>query len=162
MSLAGLPLFVYGTLMRGKSNHHLLANVPFLANGRVRGTLWELIPGIPILRVPEETILRTCSREFTPGEWVDLQAGAHAMVDAPQPPLVSGEIFLLPDGDIPRLLPLLDDLEDFQGPTESSTYHRVILPVYPVMEGGVPLAAWSYIDARPALGRKAWLSDGRP
>lgn len=46
-------LFVYGTLRRGKEGHSLLENSPFVAEGYVEGTLYDLGVGFPALGVDE-------------------------------------------------------------------------------------------------------------
>ncbi|MCX7881775.1 MAG: gamma-glutamylcyclotransferase [Brevinematales bacterium] len=46
-------LFVYGTLRRGKKEHSLLANSPFVASGYVEGTLYDLGVGFPALGLDE-------------------------------------------------------------------------------------------------------------
>ncbi|MFN3659806.1 MAG: gamma-glutamylcyclotransferase [Brevinematales bacterium] len=46
-------LFVYGTLCRGKEAHFLLKDSPFVTEGYVEGTLYDLGVGFPALGVDE-------------------------------------------------------------------------------------------------------------
>ncbi|MFN4215941.1 MAG: gamma-glutamylcyclotransferase [Brevinematales bacterium] len=46
-------LFVYGTLCRGQQAHFLLKDSPFVTEGYVEGTLYDLGVGFPALGVDE-------------------------------------------------------------------------------------------------------------
>ena len=53
--LARVPLFVNGTLRRGHSHHHLLGAAHPIVEARVRGRLYRLPEGYPVLVPTEDT-----------------------------------------------------------------------------------------------------------
>jgi gamma-glutamylcyclotransferase (GGCT)/AIG2-like uncharacterized protein YtfP len=165
-----LKLFVYGTLKRGFSNHErYCTGVSGIEPAAVRGRLYRLMPGIPIMAVPREDIIAAgtsdpladvavqaefCARMTSTGEFsrrfvLPASGIDHAGSDArPRSPgferpewlLVRGELLTFEDPE--ARLPLIDSLEEFT-PHAPSTYIRVLIPV---LVGSAPCtAAWAYV-----------------
>ena len=154
---AMLRLFVYGTLKRGFWNHdRFCQGVLDVQEAMVRGRLYEMASGIPVLQVPEVDILahgtadpladvatQACLSEqtasypesalknATPGDWGP----------------VYGELLTFDNPE--SRLPAIDRLEGFH-PGESSLYRRVLVPV--CISGQISLA-WVYVIAQK---HRAW------
>jgi len=62
------PLFVYGTLCQGFSNHQLLQGCPFVGNGTVPGTILVDLGGCPGL-----LFARSGSEDWARGEVYDIR-----------------------------------------------------------------------------------------
>jgi len=144
-----LRLFVYGTLKRGFWNHdRFCQGVLDVQEAMVRGRLYEMASGIPVLQVPEVDILahgtadpladvatqarlsdqvalslKVTPENATPGDWGP----------------VYGELLTFDDPE--SRLPAIDRLEGFH-PGGSSLYRRVLVPVH-ARESVV--LAWLYI-----------------
>lgn len=160
--MTALSLFVYGTLKRGHSNHARYAGGYCAASpATLRGRLYLLPVGYPILVVPPESILA----HGTDSPEVDArtQADWHTHVGEPLPaaltadgwPSVHGEIFTYEDPA--AHLPQMDVLEDFH-PGRESLYLRVLVRtiepqrtvwVYVAPPGAVFPAGTRPIDAWP-------------
>jgi len=153
-----LNLFVYGTLKRGYSNHqHFCEGVLRVEQATVRGQLYALPAGYPMLIVPEADILAVGTSDPHADVAVQARWAVHldqrptaAQKDIPATSwdTVFGEILTFDDPE--TRLPMLDWLEDFQadGP---SLYRRVLLPVRACVTA-TTVVAWTYIgDA--AAGR---------
>lgn len=152
----GMPLrlFVYGTLKQGFWNHRLFCEgFVSVEDGVVRGRLYEMPSGLPVLLVPEESVLAEGSTDHRQ----DLQIQEHlgrdlagalqfATGDSAGWMRVSGELFSF--GDPETRLRNLDWLEGFQ-PGEMSFYRRVLVPVE--TRAGTA-AAWTYISAKEPSG----------
>lgn len=139
-----LSLFVYGTLKRGYWNHDAYCRRAIgVEEAQVRGRLYELPSGIPVLHVPDDEIilhstgdpLADVATQYRASElpltYTDRAAGGWQMI--------SGEVIVFDD---PRLsLPPIDRLEGFR-PGKPSLYRRVLVPVL-VLDEWAP--AWCYV-----------------
>lgn len=144
---AMLRCFVYGTLKRGYWNHEpFCGGVVSIQPAGVRGRLYELPSGIPMLQVPQNDIIavgtadpltdthlqaeltRTGSDELALGQCDD--GWSH----------ISGELMTFDDPEM--RLPRLDRLEGFN-PASRCLYHRVLVPVQ--LSGAGTLLAWCYV-----------------
>jgi len=153
-------LFVYGTPKRGCWNHdRFCRGVLDVQEAVVRGRLYEMPSGIPVLQVPEEDIIA----HGTADPLADVATQAHlaghlASYLEPMPESaaaggwgpVYGELltFDLPApsearqaGDPSTRLPVIDRLEGFH-PGGRNLYRRVLVPVH-ALESIV--SAWLYI-----------------
>ena len=131
-----LRLFVYGTLKRGCWNHdRFCRGVLDVQEAVVRGRLYEMPSGIPVLQVPEEDILA----RGTADPLADVAAQARfaedlASILEPVPESatagdwapVYGEILTFDDPE--SRLPAIDRLEGFH-PGGSSLSKRVLVLV---------------------------------
>ena len=147
-TMTPLRLFVYGTLKRGGRYHDRYCDgVRSIEAASVRGLVYRLPAGHPVLVVPEAAIL------------------AHGTVDAAadgllQPAIVAdatdndaswqdirGELLTFDDPQ--TRLPRIDELEGFH-PGGASLYRRVLLAVR--REAGTRIAAWAYVEGELARG----------
>jgi gamma-glutamylcyclotransferase (GGCT)/AIG2-like uncharacterized protein YtfP len=129
-------LFVYGTLKRGCWNHdRFCRGVLSVEEAVVRGRLYEMPSGIPVLQVPEEDILARGTAD--PLADVATQArfaGELASYLEPVPESATagdcGPVYgeLLTFDDPETRLPAIDRLEGFH-PGGRSLYRRVLAPV---------------------------------
>lgn len=147
---AELKIFVYGTLKRGFANHDrycrgLLRTEP----ARMRGRLFKLTPGIPIMTVPAEDILGRGSENIAAD--LELQRRFATLCgtehprgdkrgDRPGWKNISGELLVF--GDPEAELPRMDNLEDFR-PGKPSTYVRAL--VRAALADGSRVPAWTYV-----------------
>ena len=141
-----LRLFVYGTLKRGNWNHERFCRgVLSVEEAVVRGRLYELPSGIPVLEVPEADVLT----HGTADPLADVATQARfaedlASILEPVPENatagdcgpVYGELFTFDDSE--TRLPAIDRLEDFRRGCRS-LYRRVLVPVY---AGKELISAW--------------------
>ena len=109
-------LFVYGTLKRGYWNHDLFCRGALqLQEATVRGRLYELPSGIPVLQVPENGILAVGTRDILAD--IDVQEQQAAMLRSQrwEPPkgqdVVHGELLTFDDST--RRIPPIDRLKAF-------------------------------------------------
>lgn len=144
-----LKVFVYGTLKRGMWNHErFCAGAISIEDAVVRGRLYEMDCGLPVLQVPEADILA----HGTADPCADVAAQARFEAEMAQRPdprakgrtrrgwgLVRGELMTFDDPE--ERLPRLDRLEGYR-PGGSSLYNRVLVPVF---SDGAPAAAWAYV-----------------
>jgi len=156
-------LFVYGTLKRGCWNHdRFCRGVLDVQEAVVRGRLYEMPSGIPVLQVPEADILA----HGTADPLADVAAQARFAEDLasildPVPESatagdwapVYGELLTFDDPE--TRLPAIDRLEGFH-PGGPSLYRRVLVPVYAEKE---LIPAWLYVGGRLSEGRVAPLGD---
>jgi len=145
-----LRLFVYGTLKRGFWNHdRFCRGVLDIREAVVRGRLYEMQSGIPVLQVPDGDVLA----HGTPDVSADVATQARLseqLASYPEPALQSatagdrGRVYgeLLTFDDPENRLPAIDRLEGFR-PGGSSLYRRVLAPV--CIEHGMALPAWVYV-----------------
>jgi gamma-glutamylcyclotransferase (GGCT)/AIG2-like uncharacterized protein YtfP len=150
--VTALSLFVYGTLKRGESNHARYASgFRTACAARLRGRLYLLPAGYPILAIPADSILAhgTASPEAdarTQTEWSErLASEATALYPSSDEawPEVLGELFTYDDPA--ARLPDMDRLEAFQ-PQGESLYHRVL--VRAIEPAGMPV--WVYVAPQGA------------
>jgi gamma-glutamylcyclotransferase (GGCT)/AIG2-like uncharacterized protein YtfP len=145
-------LFVYGTLKRGYWNHgtYCLSAVS-VEEATVRGRLYELPSGIPVLEVPERDIITHGSTDILSD--LARQRGLEAYpprypeCDGENWQRIEGELITIPDPE--RTLPPIDRLEGFH-PGGESLYLRVLVPVR--TSGERVETAWCYATG-PATAR---------
>ena len=150
--MCNLTLFTYGTLKTGYWNHNTFCqNAVSVEAATVRGRLYELPSGIPVLEVPAQDIIAHGSADVLgdiamqqrllasiPGY---LECGGERWED------ISGELITLPNPVI--TLPPIDRLEGFN-PDGASLYIRVLVPVRTSDE--CVTTAWCYV-ADPATAK---------
>ena len=144
-----LRLFVYGTLKRGYWNHdRLCRGVLDVQEAVVRGCLYEMPSGIPVLEVPEVDILAHGTADPLADVATQVRLAGHlASYLEPTPRSttvgdwgpVYGELLIFDDPS--TRLPAIDRLEGFH-PCGRSLYSRVLVPVH-ARESIV--SAWLYI-----------------
>jgi len=142
-------LFVYGTLKRGCWNHDRFCRGALdIQEAVVRGRLYEMPSGIPVLQVPEEDILAHGTAD--PIADVATQARfAEDLASILNPVQESatggdwGPVYgeLLTFDDPSTRLPAIDRLEGFH-PGGPSLYRRVLVPV--CIAHGMVLPVWVY------------------
>jgi len=144
-----LKLFVYGTLKRGFWNHdRFCRGVLDIQEAVVRGRLYEMHSGIPVLQVPDGDILAGGTTE--PLADVATQARLSDRMASRLEPTpesaesgdwgpVYGELLTFDDPE--ARLPAIDRLEGFL-PGGSSLYKRVLVPIH---AGESLLLAWLYV-----------------
>ncbi|HOP08474.1 MAG TPA: gamma-glutamylcyclotransferase [candidate division Zixibacteria bacterium] len=160
-----LRLFVYGTLKRGFWNHdRFCRGVLNIREAVVRGRLYEMHSGIPVLQVPDGDVLAHGTSDVSAD--VATQARlSEQPASYPEPALQSatagdwGRVYgeLLTFDDPETHLPPIDRLEGFR-PGGSSLYRRVLVPV--CIEHGMALPVWLYIGPSYLINGR-FLSSGR-
>ena len=144
-----LRLFVYGTLKRGYWNHdRFCRGVLDVQEAVVRGRLYEMPSGIPVLEVPETDILAHGTADPLADVATQARPAGHlASYLEPMPESTTaggwGPVYgeLLTFDDPSTRLPAIDRLEGFH-PCGRSLYRRVLVPVH-ARESIV--SAWLYI-----------------
>lgn len=130
-----LRVFVYGTLKRGMWNHErFCAGAVSIKEAVVRGRLYEMDCGLPVLQVPEADILA----HGTADPCADVAAQTRFEAEMAQHPdqgakgrtrrgwgLVRGELITFDDPE--ERLPRLDQLEGYR-PGGLGLYIRVLVP----------------------------------
>ncbi len=162
-----LRLFVYGTLKRGYWNHERFCRgVLSVEEAVVRGRLYELPSGIPVLAVPEADVLAhgTADPLADVATQARLAAEFAARAAHPEPGgnsapggrwgPVYGELLTFDDPE--TRLPAIDHLEGFL-PGGPSLYRRVLVPA---STRGRRVLVWLYVEGagRRHSGRR--LADG--
>jgi gamma-glutamylcyclotransferase (GGCT)/AIG2-like uncharacterized protein YtfP len=154
-----LRLFVYGTLKRGFWNHdRFCRGVLDVRESVVRGRLYEMQSGIPVLQVPDGDVLA----HGTSNALADVDTHARfseQLASYPEPAqqsattgdwgCVYGELLTFNDPE--SRLPAIDRLEGFH-PGGSSLYRRVLVPV---RTNEAELPAWLYVAGQQLEGRLA-------
>lgn len=160
-----LRLFVYGTLKRGFWNHdRFCQGVLTVEDAVVRGRLYEMHSGIPVLQVPDGDVLAHGSLD--PLADVATQARlSEQLASYPEPALKSattgdwdrvyGELLTFDDPE--NRLPAIDRLEGFH-PGGPCLYRRVLVPV--CMNRERRLIAWAYVAGNRLNGRFKALPNG--
>ncbi len=157
-------LFVYGTLKRGYWNHdRFCRGVLDVQEAVVRGRLYEMPSGIPVLEVPETDILAHGTADPLADVATQARPAGHlASYLEPMPESATagdwGPVYgeLLTFDDPSTRLPAIDRLEGFH-PGSSCLYHRVLAPVW---AGGAVLPAWLYVFGDRCTGSFRELSGG--
>ncbi|MHB9036580.1 MAG: gamma-glutamylcyclotransferase family protein [Armatimonadota bacterium] len=153
-----INILTYGTLKRGYHNHdRFCKGVRSIEPAVVRGRLYEMASGIPMLRVPDEDILAHGTNDpiADVGTQDAFETDAYRCCDDNED-CVYGELMTF-DDPITRL-PLIDRLEGFR-PDGSSLYRRVLVYVY---SGAEAIPAWCYVIGDYAIrnllptGKVAW------
>ena len=162
-----LRLFVYGTLKRGCWNHERFCRgVLSVEEAVVRGRLYELPSGIPVLEVPEADVLAHGTADPLADVATQARLTAEFAARASHPELgendapggrwgpVYGELLTFDDPE--TRLPAIDHLEGFL-PDGPSLYRRVLVPA---STRGHRVLVWLYVEGagRRPPGRR--LADG--
>jgi gamma-glutamylcyclotransferase (GGCT)/AIG2-like uncharacterized protein YtfP len=133
-------LFFYGTLKRGHRNHDIFCQGSLrVEEATVRGRLYELLSGYPVLVVPEEDVRATGTADPV-GDASKQQELNHVEVHRPDGTVIYGELFTFDDPE--ERLPALDRLEGFD-PDGPSPYRRVLIPAE--TSDGARVMAWAYV-----------------
>lgn len=144
-------LFVYGTLKRGYWNHESYCGSAIsVEDATVRGRLYELPSGIPMLEVPECDIITLGSADIAG----DVALQYHFNTNSPECAesdcgvwrQISGELITLPSPVV--TVPPIDRLEGFHS-DGASLYIRVLVPV--TASGERVVTAWCYVSSSRAL-----------
>lgn len=141
-----LRCFVYGTLKRGYWNHEsFCGGAVSIEQATLRGRLYELPSGIPMLQVPEDDIIAVGTVDVPTDTRLQAEFtcnGSHNV--APDRSncwsRILGELMTFNDPQI--RLPRLDRLEGFN-PSGRCLYRRVLVPVQ--IDGAGTLYAWCYV-----------------
>lgn len=151
MSESNIRLFVYGTLKRGYWNHNrYCSDATAIEPAAVQGRLYELPSGIPVLEVPDESIIavgstdiRTDALTQSAGEldgWTHAECGGSWR-------WIEGEVITFPDPR--RTIPPIDRLEGFD-PSGVSIYRRVL--VLASLADGRHTPVWCYVSSESLTG----------
>lgn len=140
-----LTLFVYGTLKRGYWNHEAFcADAISIQHTTVRGRLYELPSGIPVLEVPEQDIIAHGSadilKDIAMQRRLEVAVPGYLECSGENWQQIEGELITLPNPE--RTLPPIDRLEGFD-PSGISLYRRVLVPVK--LSGECIATAWCYV-----------------
>lgn len=136
-------MFFYGTLKRGRRNHHYCGGALQAREATVEGTLYDLPEGYPALVVPGRSILGVGTADLMR----DAGAGRLARRPvAPQPggSIVFGELYAFDDPE--KRLSDIDRLEGFVSGDPASPYRRVLIPAR--ADDGKTAFAWAYVIPR--------------
>ena len=145
LNIMCIKIVVYGSLKRGFWNHEpFCASAISIQHATVRGRLYELPSGIPVLEVPEKDIVAHGSADILE----DIAMQRRLEVDVPGCPgcsgdgwqHIEGELITLPNPE--RTLPPIDRLEGFH-PNGASLYRRVLVPVK--LSDECVTTAWCYV-----------------
>lgn len=140
-----LRILVYGTLKQGYWNHdRFCRGALYIEEASVRGRLYELPSRIPVLQVPEDSLIAVGTSDpladVATQERLSIDLSTDTDCDDTRWQMIQGELVTFPD---PLLsLPPIDRLEGFQ-PGLPSMYHRVLVPV--MLDDDRWTAAWCYV-----------------
>ena len=151
LNIMCIKIVVYGSLKRGFWNHEpFCASAISIQHATVRGRLYELPSGIPVLEVPEKDIVAhgsadilkdiamQCRLEVAVPGYLDCSGEGWQQIE--------GELITLPNPE--RTLPPIDRLEGFD-PNGVSLYRRVLVPVR--LSDECSVTAWCYVASRELL-----------
>ncbi|MHB9036351.1 MAG: gamma-glutamylcyclotransferase family protein [Armatimonadota bacterium] len=156
--MSAIAIFCYGSLKRGYPNFERYCRGALsIEPAEVRGLLYDLPFGFPMLQVPDEDILAHGTNDpiADVGTQEKFEMDTYVCRDKSQM-WIHGELMTFDD---PKTrLPLIDRLEGFR-PDGSSLYRRVLVYVY---SGAEAIPAWCYVagdypirDLSPT-GKVAW------
>jgi len=155
---SALRLFVYGTLKRGYWNHdRFCRGALYIQDAKIRGRLYQLPSGIPVLRIPDNDILAVGTSDpladVATQERFSGQLSTEIACDEANWQMIHGELAVFPDPVLS--LPPIDRLEGFST-GYPSPYRRVLVPIS--TEDGVQ-SVWCYIGSglqlHPAIPLKS-------
>lgn len=162
-----LRLFVYGTLKRGCWNHERFCRgVLSVEEAVVRGRLYELPSGIPVLEVPEADVLAHGTADPLADVATQARLAAEFAARAAHPELgendapggrwgpVCGELLTFDDPE--TRLPAIDHLEGFL-PGGPSLYRRVLVLA---STRGRRVLVWLYVEGAGMRRPARRLADG--
>lgn len=155
-----LTMLVYGTLKRGYWNHDRFCRTALcIEEATVLGRLYELPSGIPVLQVPDSSIIAVGTSDpladvATQERFSDTTCDS--VHDETRWQMIHGELVTFPD---PRLsLPPIDRLEGFQ-PGLPGMYRRVLVTA---ILSDRQIAAWCYVGEQRLIryavptGKTCW------
>lgn len=160
-AIGPITIFVYGTLKSGYWNHdRFCRSALYIEEAVVRGRLYELPSGIPVLKVPESDILAVGTSDplsdvATQESFIEKLPIAADRDESWQ--AIRGELIVFPDARLS--LPPIDRLEGFR-PESQSMYRRVLVPV--VTDGNEQVTAWCFVAGETVLrsimptGKTCW------
>ncbi len=146
-------LFVYGTLQRGSWNHAPYCSEAIsIEPATVRGRLYELGSGIPVLEVPAKDIVGVGSSDIL-GDLamqrrLEAESVRHPKCDGEDWQWIEGELIVLPRPEV--TVPPVDRLEGFR-PRGVCFYRRVLVPVILTADASVT-TAWCYVAGPGVAG----------
>ena len=145
LNIMCIKIVVYGSLKRGFWNHEpFCASAISIQHATVRGRLYELPSGIPVLEVPEQDIIAHGSADILKDIAMQrrLEVAVPGCVECGGEgwQQIEGELITLPNPVI--TLPPIDRLEGFV-PNGVSLYRRVLVPVK--LPDGYLTTAWCYV-----------------
>ncbi len=145
-------MVVYGTLKLGYWNHAPYCSEALsIEPATVRGRLYELGSGIPVLEVPAKDIIAVGSADIVADlalqQRLTSEAVRHPECDDEDWQWIEGELVTLPDPV--RTMPPIDRLEGFR-PRGKSFYRRVLVPV--ILAGKRVTTAWCYVAGPGVAG----------
>lgn len=151
MNDLAIRLFVYGTLKRGYWNHDRFCNdAVAIEPAAVQGRLYELPSGIPVLEVPDQSIIAVGSTDIR-ADALTQSAGepdGRAQLECSGSwRWIEGEVITLPDPR--RTIPPIDGLEQFD-PRGASIYRRVLVQAN--MVDGRRIPVWCYVSGQSLMG----------
>jgi gamma-glutamylcyclotransferase (GGCT)/AIG2-like uncharacterized protein YtfP len=154
-----VTIFCYGTLKQWLSNHEAYCGDAFsIREATVRGRLYGLPSGIPVLEVPDEDILAIGTGDpLADARTQALIVPPSSILASSQWDTISGEVMVLGNPSVD--LPPIDRLEGFI-PDGVSLYQRVLVPARTSI-GGV-IAAWCHVGSSQLMrnahrtGRTCW------
>lgn len=143
VATGALLIFVYGTLKQGQVNHDRFCRTALcIEEAAVRGRLYELPSRIPVLQVPDNSIIAVGTSDSLAD--VATQEGftenltVETADDEARWQMIHGELVVFPDPQ--SSLPPIDRLEGFR-PGLPSMYRRVLVTI---MLDDRRIAAWCY------------------
>ncbi len=147
-----MATFTYGTLKKGSWNHAPYCSEALsIEEARVRGRLYELGSGIPVLEVPDKDIIAVGSSDILADlamqRRLEAEPVRHPECDDEDWQWIEGELVTLPDPV--RTMPPIDRLEGFR-PRGESFYRRVLVPV--ILAGKRVTIAWCYVAGPGVAG----------
>ena len=142
MNRPPFDMFFYGTLKRGRRNHHYCGGALQVRNATVEGTLHDLPEGYPALVVPGRNILDVGTADPLRDAGANRDPGR---LTAPEEPIVYGELYAFDDPK--ERLPAIDRLEEFTPGDPASPYRRVLVPA--LTDDGAKAFAWAYVVTYP-------------
>lgn len=145
VATGALLIFVYGTLKQGRSNHDRFCRTALcIEEAAVRGRLYELSSRIPVLQVPDSSIVAVGTSDALSDVVTQERFSDELAIDTGRDEtcwqMIRGELVAFPD---PRLsLPPIDRLEGFR-PGLPSLYRRVLVPI--MLDNDRRVSAWCYV-----------------
>jgi gamma-glutamylcyclotransferase (GGCT)/AIG2-like uncharacterized protein YtfP len=145
LNIMCIKIVVYGSLKRGFWNHEpFCASAISIQHATVRGRLYELPSGIPVLEVPEKDIVAHGSADILKDIAMQrrLEVAVPGYLDCSGEgwQQIESELITLPNPVI--TLPPIDRLEGFN-PNDVSLYRRVLVPVR--LSDKSSATAWCYV-----------------
>ncbi len=147
-----IATFTYGTLKKGSWNHAPYCSEALsIKEARVRGRLYELGSGIPVLEVPAKDIIAVGSSDILADlamqQRLEAEPPRHLECGEQDWQWIEGELIVLPHPEV--TVPPIDRLEGFR-PRGESFYRRVLVPV--ILADKRLTAAWCYVAGPGVAG----------